>query len=85
MLSPKLVPPGEVFRVESSPVLRRDIFVKDERDAGLGKPAMRSVLKYVRNVDKKFGEIRFGSSILLDHSPGRYETSLNALSRGVLG
>jgi hypothetical protein len=85
MLSTKLLPPGEVFMVEAMPVLKRNAFTKDEGDhAGLGKPATRSILKYVRDVEKRFGEVRFGGSMLLDHSPGRYESSLGALARGVL-
>lgn len=83
MLSSKLLPPGEVFVVESCPVLKRDAFVRG--DDGLGRPAIRAVLKYVRDVEKQFGEIKFGGSMLLDHSPGRYEASLRALGRGVLG
>jgi hypothetical protein len=88
MLSAKLVPPGEVFVVESMPVLQRDAFT--HRDSAtneprsLGRPATRAILKYVKNVEKKFGELRFGGSMLLDHSPGRYEASLAALGRGVL-
>lgn len=93
MLSSKLVPPGEVFVVESMAVLKRNAFtrrtdVTDEGrkgESGLGKPATRSVLKYVRDVEKRFGEVRFGGSMLLDHSPGRYESSLRALGKGVLG
>jgi hypothetical protein len=91
MLSSKLLPPGEVFVVESMPVLRREAFVKDggaenvEKGNGLGRPATRSVLRYIRNVEKRFGEVRFGGSMLLDHSPGRYEASLAALGNGVLG
>lgn len=83
MLSSKLVPPGEVFVVETVPVLQREAFVKDE-SRGLGRPATRCVLKYIRDVEKKFGEVKFGGSMLLDHSPGRYEWSLAALGRGVL-
>ncbi|KAI6717199.1 hypothetical protein PZA11_001735 [Diplocarpon coronariae] len=87
MLSSKLLPPGEVFVVETMPVLQRDAFVgaTDGEERGLGRPATRSVLKYVRDVEKRFGEIRFGGSMLLDHSPGRYELSLGALGQGVLG
>ncbi|EHL01018.1 putative Sn1-specific diacylglycerol lipase beta [Glarea lozoyensis 74030] len=91
MLSSKLVPPGEVFVVESCPVLKRDAFVEgglgsrgSERGSGLGRPATRAVLRYVRDVERRFGEVRFGGSMLLDHSPGRYEASLGALGRGVL-
>jgi len=85
MLSAKLFPPGEVFIVETMPVLQRDAFVKDGGERGLGRPATRSVLKYIRDVEKRFGEVRFGGSMLLDHSPGRYEGSLAVLGRGVLG
>ncbi|KAF7853281.1 hypothetical protein EAF04_010782 [Stromatinia cepivora] len=94
MLSSKLVPPGEVFVVESMAVLKRDAFTRksdmsdgrsNREEGGLGKPATRSVLKYVRDVEKRFGEVRFGGSMLLDHSPGRYENSLRALGKGVLG
>jgi hypothetical protein len=90
MLSVKLSPPGEVFVVETMPVLQRDAFVRHDdgygkEGKGLGRPATRSVLKYVRDVEKRFGEVRFGGSMLLDHSPGRYEGSLGALARGVLG
>lgn len=84
MLGVKLIPPGEVFVVESMPVLRRDAFTKGSRE-GLGRPATRSVLKYVRDVEKRFSEVKFGGSMLLDHSPGRYEASLGALGRGILG
>ncbi|CAG8973224.1 hypothetical protein HYALB_00006393 [Hymenoscyphus albidus] len=89
MLSPKLVPPGEVFVVETCPVLKRDAFVDrkpgESAGSGLGRPATRAVLKYIRDVDRRFGEVVFGGSMLLDHSPARYEASLGALGRGVLG
>ncbi|KAL3422768.1 Sn1-specific diacylglycerol lipase alpha [Phlyctema vagabunda] len=88
MLSSKLLPPGEVFVVEASPVLQRHAFVEKGEEGerkGLGRPATRSILKYVRDVEARFGEVRFGGSMLLDHSPGRYEVSLEALRRGVLG
>lgn len=89
MLSAKLVPPGEVFCVETMPVLQRDAFTHgpgagDQGARSLGRPATRTVLRYVRDVEKRFGELRFGGSMLLDHSPGRYEASLRALGRGVL-
>jgi pimeloyl-ACP methyl ester carboxylesterase len=84
ILSPKLLPPGEVFVVESTRVLKRDAFL-GPGEGGLGRPAIRAVLKYVRDVEKRFGELKFGGSMLLDHSPGRYEISLGALGKGVLG
>lgn len=80
MLSAKLVPPGEVFTVETQPVLQRHTFSTE----GLGRPATRAVLKYVRNVERRFAELRFGGSMLLDHSPGRYEASLAVLEKGVM-
>lgn len=85
MMSFKLLPPGEVFVVESTAVLRRDAFVRSDGDGGgLGKPARRVVLKYVRDVEAYFREVRFGSSMLVDHSPGRYEDALARLRWGVL-
>lgn len=93
MLSAKLLPPGEVFVVESMPVLRRDAFAKGPEGSkaagaaggGLGRPATRSILRYVRDVEERFSELRFGGSMLLDHNPGRYEVNLGALGHGVLG
>ncbi|KAH8803301.1 hypothetical protein F5884DRAFT_805052 [Xylogone sp. PMI_703] len=89
MLSPKLVPPGEVFIVESENVLAREAFAvegeKEGANAGVGRLATRSILKYVRDVERRFGEVKFGGSMLMDHSPGRYEASLQALSKGIMG
>jgi hypothetical protein len=82
MMSHKLVPPGEVFVVESNPVLRRDAFVSGEEQ--LGKPARRVVLKYVRDAEARFREVRFGTSMLTDHSPGKYEDALRRLRWGVM-
>ncbi|KAI1343229.1 hypothetical protein F5Y15DRAFT_228232 [Xylariaceae sp. FL0016] len=83
MMSPKLLPPGEVFAVESSPVLRRDAFT--QADSGqVGRPATRIVLRYIRDVEARFREVRFGASMLLDHSPGRYEDALRRLTLGVV-
>ncbi|KAI9817571.1 MAG: hypothetical protein M1827_001183 [Pycnora praestabilis] len=89
MLSSKLVPPGEVFVVETQPVLQRDAFVlgsesNHDLHPKLGRPATRVVLKLVNDVEARFGEMKFGSSMLGDHSPGRYELSLAALGKGVL-
>ncbi|KFY34029.1 hypothetical protein V494_07124 [Pseudogymnoascus sp. VKM F-4513 (FW-928)] len=84
MQSEKLVPPGEVFQVESTSVLRRDAFTVDGKD-GLGRPATRAVLRYVRDVEAVFGEVQFGGGMLGDHSPGRYENALKTLGKGVLG
>lgn len=89
MQSEKLVPPGEVFVVDAQAVLQRDAFTAEVSssggESGLGRPATRARLRYVRDVQGRFGEVRFGGSMLLDHSPGRYEVALGALGRGVLG
>ncbi|KAI0101117.1 hypothetical protein F4814DRAFT_432308 [Daldinia grandis] len=83
MMSSKLLPPGEVFSVESTPALRRDAFLQAGTDQ-VGRPATRVVFKYIRDVEARFREVRFGSSMLLDHSPGRYEDSLRRLTLGVM-
>ncbi|KAI1493653.1 hypothetical protein F5X96DRAFT_152413 [Biscogniauxia mediterranea] len=83
MMSSKLLPPGEVFSIETTPAFRRDAFVTAETE-NIGKPATRIVLKYVRDVEARFREVRFGSSMLLDHSPGRYEDALRRLMLGVV-
>jgi hypothetical protein len=87
MMSQKLLPPGEVFVVESTRVLRRDAFLREGVASGeqhFGRPAQRIVLKYVRDVEKRFREMRFGTSMLTDHSPGKYEDALNKLKMGVM-
>lgn len=84
MVHEKLLPPGEVFVVESMRVLRRDAFVEREDDH-IGRPAWRAVLKYVKDVERRFGEARFGTSMLMDHSPASYEDALNTLRMGVSG
>ncbi|KAH9897103.1 hypothetical protein F4778DRAFT_744370 [Xylariomycetidae sp. FL2044] len=83
MMSSKLLPPGEVFTVESTPVLRKDAFLQAGTEQ-IGRPATRIVLKYVRDVETRFREIRFGASMLMDHSPGRYEDALRKLNLGVV-
>ncbi|KAK7972600.1 hypothetical protein PG988_006734 [Apiospora saccharicola] len=83
MMSPKLLPPGEVFAIESTPCLRRDAFLQMGEEQ-IGRPATRLVLKYVRDVESRFGEIKFGASMLLDHNPGRYEDALRRLTLGVV-
>lgn len=81
MLSRKLLPPGEVFTVERTAVLRREAFTGEGQ---IGRSATRIVLKYVRDVEARFREVRFGASMLLDHSPGRYEDVLRRLAVGVM-
>ncbi|CAI7575539.1 unnamed protein product [Penicillium pancosmium] len=94
MRAPKLMPPGEVFVVETMRVLQREAFtpVPDFSSAvpgldgypRLGRPATRVQMRFVRDVDAWFGELRFAGGMLSDHNPARYETSLAALARGVL-
>ncbi|KAI1177793.1 hypothetical protein F4777DRAFT_576609 [Nemania sp. FL0916] len=83
MMSDKLLPPGEVFKVETTPVMRRDAFTQEMID-DVGRPATRIVLKYIRDVDAHFREVCFGSGMLSDHSPGRYEDALRRLTLGVV-
>ncbi|KAK4133474.1 hypothetical protein BT67DRAFT_478797 [Trichocladium antarcticum] len=71
MMGEKLVPPGEVFVVESAGQQARG--------------GTRMVLRYVGDVERRFREVRFGGGMLTDHSPGRYEAALEKLERGVLG
>ncbi|KAK5091871.1 hypothetical protein LTR70_001182 [Exophiala xenobiotica] len=90
MVNEKLVPPGEIFTLESTRVFDRD---PDETTTGgaeqakhytpLGRPATRVQLKYVRDVEKRFSEIRFTKSMFLEHTPYHYENNLSALERGV--
>jgi len=99
MVNDKLVPPGEVFIVETSRVFdrldpdvaREAVFgpddTKDDRTEklyrALGRPATRVQLKLVRDVETRFGELRFGRDMFGDHSPGRYEAALAALENGI--
>ncbi|KAL7916458.1 hypothetical protein GGI35DRAFT_40878 [Trichoderma velutinum] len=82
MKGKKLLPPGEVFTIETQRVLRRDAFLLLDEEH-IGRPAQRIVLKYVKDVESRFGELRFGTSMLTDHSPAKYEDALNKLRVGV--
>lgn len=115
MMSEKLLPPGEVFVVETEKVLRRDAFVDPDGRGGpqhqqqpgnsrddssssnggkqhqqqksfkyVGRPARRIVLKYVRDVETRFREVRFGATMLTDHNPAKYEDALDGLRFGVV-
>ncbi|KAJ5946047.1 hypothetical protein N7454_002886 [Penicillium verhagenii] len=89
MRAPKLMPPGEVFVVETMRVLQREAFTPQPEFGSdgyprLGRPATRVQMRFIRDVDAWFGELRFASGMLSDHNPARYETSLAALVRGVL-
>ncbi|KAL1896343.1 hypothetical protein Sste5346_004728 [Sporothrix stenoceras] len=87
MLSPKLLPPGEVLVVEMQRVLQRTSYgsgVGSGRDAVLMVlPAQRVVFKHVRDVEARFREIQFSLAAFTDHSPGRYEKALDQLVAGV--
>ncbi|CAD6503436.1 BgTH12-03101 [Blumeria graminis f. sp. triticale] len=80
MLSTKLVPPGEVLLVQTIPDIYRRGVTKEQ----MRRPTTRVVVRYVKNVERQFGELRFRKSMLLDHSPGRYEACLSSLGTGVL-
>ncbi|KAG6012538.1 hypothetical protein E4U54_007477 [Claviceps lovelessii] len=82
MKGKRLVPPGEVFAIETTRVLRRDAFVVQEE--AIGRPARRVVLKYITDVERRFREIRFSAGLLTDHSPAKYEDALNKLRLGVV-
>lgn len=90
MRAPKLMPPGEVFVVETMRVLQREAFTPapdfstSDGYPRLGRPATRVQMRFIRDVDAWFGELQFASGMLSDHNPARYETSLAALARGVL-
>lgn len=90
MTAPKLIPPGEVFVVETMRVLQRNAFTADTTTTTgdgypqLGRPATRVQFKFIRNVEARFAELRFSSGMLSDHNPARYEASLAALAQGVL-
>ncbi|KAI0130432.1 lipase [Xylariales sp. AK1849] len=85
MMNAKLLPPGEVFVIETSPALRRDAWVKGQAgEDRITRQATRVVLKYIRDVETSFREVRFGASMLTDHSPGRYEDALRKLAGGVM-
>ncbi|KAI6780476.1 Sn1-specific diacylglycerol lipase beta-like protein [Emericellopsis cladophorae] len=79
----KLLPPGEVFALETQRVLRRDAFLFPQEN-DFGQPARRMVLTYVKDVEARFGEVRFGTGMLIDHSPKKYEDALERLRRGVV-
>lgn len=100
-MSVKLLPPGEVFIVETEKVLRRDAFLRPDEDEAddeksdskgtgkgkykyVGRPARRIVLKYVRDVETRFREVRFGATMLTDHNPAKYEDALDGLRFGVV-
>ena len=92
MTNEKLVPPGEVFVVETTRVFDRQEYTvglagdtaTERVYRSLGRPATRVQFKIVHNVRERFGELRFGRNMFSDHSPGRYESNLAALERGIL-
>ena len=92
MLAEKLVPPGEVFTVESQPVLQRHAFVQpfsrtesSKTEARSFRPALRIKVTHVKDVEERYREMRFGASMFADHFPGRYEKVLAALATGIGG
>ena len=85
MTNAKLVPPGEVFTMETQDVLRRDAFVSGRSELLMGRPARRVTIKYVKDVEKRFKELRFQKDLMSSHLPVRYEEALNRLFVGVVG
>jgi len=95
LTSEKLLPPGEIFILESTRVFDRntntvepDSSADDENFQGggfrpLGRPATRIQLRFVKDVERRFAEVRFGRNMFADHGPGRYEGGLDALEKGV--
>lgn len=78
MDSEKLVPPGEVYVLETQTVFQRG------RDGGVDiKPVTRVTTRVVKDVEKRFGELGFGRGMFSDHSPRNYEGTLEMLLRGV--
>lgn len=92
MTNQKLVAPGEIFTLDSSRVFDREPDQSTTHAAeqarsfepGLGRPATRVQFKWVRNVERRFNEIRFGRTMLLEHYPWQYEKALGALEMGVM-
>lgn len=90
MLADKLCPPGEVFAVESQPVLQRHAFVEaSSKNDGTKfesrsfRPATHIKLIHVGDVETWFREMKFGASMFADHFPGRYERALTTLHKGL--
>ena len=95
LTAPKLLPPGECFIVERKAVLQRFAFA--EKSAGGGahaasdavqqaksfKPASHIRVTHVKDVSRRFVELRFQASMFLDHMPSKYEKILDALEAGV--
>lgn len=90
MTSEKLYPPGEIFTFDNTRVFDRT--PDESTSAGaqqswhytpLGRPATRVQFKWVRDVETRFNEVRFGSTMFSEHSPSTYESNLNAVERSV--
>ena len=88
----KLLPPGECFIVQRKAVLQRFAFTEPgdtqvkasvTQPPNGFKPASHIRVVHVRDVARRFGELRFQGSMFLDHLPSRYERILEALEKGV--
>lgn len=76
MNNQKLVPPGEVYHLQSSTIL-------DRQDShGKTREATRLVASIVVDVDKRFKEPIFGRDII-HHNPTFYEEGLSVLAQGL--
>lgn len=86
MTNSKLIPPGEVFVVDTRDCLRRDAFVQQSGQPIFhGTPATRIELRRVKDVLRRFGEIRFNNEMFTAHSPSKYEHALDGLCIAILG
>lgn len=95
LTAPKLLPPGECFIVERKAVLQRFAFTEESRTnyttnkvsnaqtAKSFKPASHIRVTHIKDVARRFAELRFQGSMFLDHMPSRYERILEALEKGV--
>lgn len=91
MTHDKLYPPGEIFILESQRMFDREFDESTAQGAEqskyygkLGRSLTRIRLKWVRDVETRFREVRFGRSMFHEHAPTAYENNLSALESGVI-
>lgn len=91
MTHEKLYPPGEIFVLESTRIFDRewDEFTaqgaaESKNFRQLGRALTRVQLKWIRDVETRFNEVRFGRSMFHEHAPTAYENNLSALESGVI-
>lgn len=91
MTTEKLYAPGEIFILESTRVFDRDPdettitgAEQSRQYTPVGRPATRIQFKWVRDVEGRFNEVRFGRTMFHEHAPSAYENNLSALESGVI-